>query len=70
MSRPQISCERFSPTEHTVHSFDVTGFDTREVTFGDACSDVIFGEGTLCKIVVLEFTISKQFTTIGGEQIC
>jgi hypothetical protein len=47
---------------------DAAGVGIPEITFGDACPDIIFGEGTLCKIVILEFTISKQSTTIGREQ--
>jgi hypothetical protein len=63
-----ILIERGSTTEHTPHSFDLTGVGIREGKFGDACPDVIFGEGTLYKIVFLEFTILKQSTTIGGKQ--
>jgi hypothetical protein len=47
---------------------DAAGVGIREVTFGDACPDIIFGEGALCKIVVFEFTISKQSATIWGKQ--
>jgi hypothetical protein len=63
-----ILIERLSLIEHHSHIFDSAGVNIREVKFGDACSNVIFGEGTLCKIVFLEFTISKQSTTIGREQ--
>jgi hypothetical protein len=63
-----VLIERLSIREHIFHSFDVAGVNIREVTFGDTCSNVIFGEGTLCKIVFLEFTISKQSTTIGGSK--
>ena len=63
-----VLIERGSTMEHLLHSFDVAGVGIHEVTFGDACPDIIFGEGTLCKIVLLEFTTSKQFTTIGRKQ--
>jgi hypothetical protein len=62
-----VLIERLSLVEHTAHSFDITGVDIREVKFGNACPDIIFGEATLCKIVFLEFTISKQSTTVGRE---
>ena len=62
-----ILIERLSLVEHTAHILDITGVDIREVKFGNACPDIIFGEATLCKIVFLEFTISKQSTTVGRE---
>jgi hypothetical protein len=47
--RVNILIERLSLIEHTAHIVDGAGVDIREVTFGEASSDVIFGEGTLCK---------------------
>ena len=66
--RTDILIERRSTFEHIAHRFGVTGVNICEVKFGDACPDVIFGKGTPCKIVFLEFPILKQSTTIeGGE---